>query len=164
MAKPTSVHCKDEWHIHTDSKCPIWFVNCFWHLNVGNRSIVLNFYLQRPVFALKIHPRPQRPKRPMKAKKGHQRPDLQKSLISSIFHVKSCINGNLILWKSCFSKIGNFHFHKIKFWKLHFVKNIKIAGFCRWNDQYIHWYPDFMKQLSFHPQVSPNWVKKCVSS
>ena len=115
---------------HTDSKCPIWFVISFWHLNVGNRSIVLNFYLQRPFLAWKIHPRPQRPKRPMKAKKGHQRPDLQKSLISSIFHVKSCINGNLILWKSCFSKIGNFHFHNIKFLKLHFVKNIKIAGFC----------------------------------
>ena len=115
---------------HTDSQCPIWFVNCFWHLNVGNRSIVLNFYLQRPVFALKIHPRPQRPKRPMKAKKGHQRPDLQKSLISSIFHVKSCIYGNVILWKSCFSKSGNFHFHNIKLLKLHFVKNIKIAGFC----------------------------------
>jgi hypothetical protein len=39
---------------------------------------VLNFYQQRPVFALKIHPRPLRPKRPMKAKKGHQRPELQK--------------------------------------------------------------------------------------
>jgi hypothetical protein len=34
-------------------------------INVGNRSIVLNFYQQWPVFALKIHPRPQRP---MKAK------------------------------------------------------------------------------------------------
>jgi hypothetical protein len=29
---------------------------------------VLNFYQQRPVFALKTHPRPQRPKRPMMAK------------------------------------------------------------------------------------------------
>ena len=24
---------------------------------------------------------------------------------------------------------------------------------------HIHWYLDFMKQLSFHPQVSPNWNK-----
>ena len=39
---------------------------------------MLNFYHQRPVFAQKIHPRPQRPKRPMKAKKGHQRPKLPK--------------------------------------------------------------------------------------
>ena len=43
---------------HSDSKCLISFAICFWHLNVGNRSIVLNFYQQRPVFALKIHPRP----------------------------------------------------------------------------------------------------------
>ena len=30
------------------------------------------FYQKRPVFALKNYPRPQRPKRPMKAKKGQQ--------------------------------------------------------------------------------------------
>jgi hypothetical protein len=32
---------------------------------------MFNFYQKRPVFALKIHPRPQRP---MKASKGQQRP------------------------------------------------------------------------------------------
>ena len=46
--------------------------------DIRNRSIALNFHLQRPVFALKIRTRPQRPKKPMKAKKGHKRPDLQK--------------------------------------------------------------------------------------
>jgi hypothetical protein len=71
---------------------------------------VLNFYQQRPVFALEIHPRPLRPKGPMKAKKGQ---NFKKSLISKIFNVKSSINGNVILRKSYFSKIGNFHFHKI---------------------------------------------------
>ena len=91
---------------------------------------MLNFHQQRPVSALKNHPRPQRPKRPMKAKKGHQRPKLSKILISSIINVKSSINWNVILRKSCFSKIDNFHFHNIKFLKLHFVKNVKIAGFC----------------------------------
>ena len=54
----------------------------------------------------------------------------KKQLILSIFNVKSSINGNAILRISCFSKIGNFHFHNIEFLKLHFVKNIKIAGFC----------------------------------
>ena len=39
---------------------------------------MLNFYQQSPVFALKNRPRPERPKRPMKDKKGHQRPKLQK--------------------------------------------------------------------------------------
>jgi hypothetical protein len=78
---------------------------------------VHNFHQQRPVFALKNRPRPERP---MKAKKGHQRPKLPKII------VKSYVNGNVILRKSCFSKIENFHFHKIKFLKLHFVKNIKI--------------------------------------
>ena len=91
---------------------------------------MLNFYQQRPVFALKNRPRPQRPKRPMKAKKGHQRPKLPK-IIDFISNQSKIINKwNVILRKSCFSKIENFHFHNIKFWKLHFVKNIKIAGFC----------------------------------
>ena len=63
---------------HSDSHCWISFVNWFWHLIVGNRSIGLNFYQQRPVFALKFFQRPQRSKRPMKARKGHQRPELQK--------------------------------------------------------------------------------------
>ncbi len=109
---------------HSDSKCRISFAICFWHLNVGNRSIVLNFYQQRPVFALKIHPRPLRPKRPMKAKKGHQRPELQK-LIDFINIQCKIINK----WE-CNTKKICFHFHYIKFLKLHFVKNIKIAGFC----------------------------------
>ena len=91
---------------------------------------MLNFYQQRPVFALKNHPRPQRPKRPMKAKKGHQRPKLPKIIDFINNQCKSSINENVILRKSCFSKIDNFHFHKIKFLKLGFVKNVKIAGFC----------------------------------
>ena len=88
---------------------------------------MLDFYQQRPVFAQKIHPRPQRPKRPKKVIKGQ---NFQKLLISSIINVKSSIKWNVILRKSCFSKIDNFHFHNIKFLKLHFVKNVKIAGFC----------------------------------
>ena len=66
---------------HSDLKCPITFGNWFWHLTVGNRPIVLNFYQQRPVFALKNHPRPQRPKKPMKANKGQQSPKLQVYLL-----------------------------------------------------------------------------------
>ena len=38
---------------------------------------MLNFYQQRPVFALKKCPRPQRPK---KAKEGQQRPTKSKTL------------------------------------------------------------------------------------
>ena len=114
-------------NIHTDSKCLIAFGDWFWHLIGRNRSIVLDFYQQRPVFAQKIHPRPQRPKRPKKVIKGQ---NFKKPLILSIFNVKLSINGNEILRISCFSKIGNFHFHNIEFLKLHFVKNIKIAGFC----------------------------------
>jgi hypothetical protein len=79
------------------------------------------------VFALKNH---QRPTKAEKTNEGHKRSELQKSLIPSILNVKSSINGNVIQRKSCFSKIENFHFHNIKFLKLHFVKNIKIAGFC----------------------------------
>ena len=71
---------------------------------------MLEFYHQRPVFALKNHPRPQRPKRPMKAKKGHQRPKLQK--IIDFINIKCKIinkwEGNTE--KNCFSKIENFHF------------------------------------------------------
>merc|ERR1712051_728740 len=94
--------------------------------------MVLNFHQQRPVFALKNHPRPQRPKRPKEAIKGQ---NFQKSLISSIINVKSSINEIVILRKSFFSKIDNFHFHNIKFLKLHFIKNVKIAGFC-WLNKY----------------------------
>jgi Na+-transporting NADH:ubiquinone oxidoreductase subunit NqrB len=36
---------------HGELKCRISFGNWFWHLIVGNMSIVLNFYQQRPVFA-----------------------------------------------------------------------------------------------------------------
>ena len=48
---------------------------------VGNSSIALNFYQQRPVFALKNYPRPQRPKRPTKANKGQQSVRLQISFV-----------------------------------------------------------------------------------
>ena len=90
---------------HSVSKCPISFGNWFWHLIVGNRSIVLNFYQQRPVFALKNHPRPQRPKRPMKANKGQHSPKLQISLLLSIFNVNSSTNVNKIPEKCVFKKL-----------------------------------------------------------
>ena len=96
--------------IHSDSDCWISFGNWFWHLIVGNRSIVLNFYQQRPVFALKNHPRPQRPKRPMKANKGQHSPKLQISLLLSLFNVKSSTNVNTILKKCVFKKLEIFIF------------------------------------------------------
>ena len=37
--------------LRSELKRPITFGNWFWHPIVGNRSIVLNFYQQRPVFA-----------------------------------------------------------------------------------------------------------------
>ena len=43
---------------HSDSGCWNSFGNWFWHLIVGNMSIVLHFYQERPFFALKNHPRP----------------------------------------------------------------------------------------------------------
>ena len=61
---------------HSDLKCLITFGNWFWDLIVGNRSIVLKCYQQRPVFVLKNHPRPQRPQSPMKANEGRQSPKL----------------------------------------------------------------------------------------
>ena len=91
--------------LHSVSKCPISFGNCFWHLIVGNRSIVLNFYQQRPVFALKNHPRPQRPKRPMKANKDQNSPKLQISLLLSLFNVKSSTNVNKVSEKCVFKKL-----------------------------------------------------------
>ena len=118
--------------MHSDLKWPITFGNWFWHLIVGNRSIVLNFYQQRPVFALKNHPRPQRPKRPMKANKGQHSPKLQISLLLSLFNVKSSTNVNTILKKMCFKKVGNFHFHYINFLKLHFVEFIKYTNRYQW--------------------------------
>ena len=99
---------------HSDLECLITFGNWFWDLIVGNRSKVLNFYQQRPVFALKNYPRPQRPKRPMKANKGQQSPKLQISLLLSLFNVKSSINVNMIL-KKVFLKNLKFSFslHKL---------------------------------------------------
>ena len=47
-------------------------------------------------------------KRSSKANEGHQRSELQKSLISSTLNVKSSINENVILRKSCFSKFSPF--------------------------------------------------------
>ena len=92
------------------------------HLVTENSSILLNFYQQAGLCLINS--------RPTKAEKAIKRQNFKKSLISLIFNVKSSINGNAILRISCFSKIGNFHFHNIEFLKLHFVKNIKIAGFC----------------------------------
>ena len=73
--------------LHSISKCPILFGNWFQHLIVVNMSIVLNFYQQRPGFALKNHPRPQRPKKVIKGQ------NFKKSLISSIVNVKSSMKG-----------------------------------------------------------------------
>ena len=95
---------------HSVSKFQISFGNWFWHLIVENRSFVLEFYQQRPVFALKNHPRPQRPKRPMKANKGQHSPKLQISLLLSLFNVKSSTNVNTILKKCVFKKLDIFIF------------------------------------------------------
>ena len=43
---------------HSDLECLGTFGNWFWDLMVGNSSIVLNFYQQRPFFALKNYTRP----------------------------------------------------------------------------------------------------------
>ena len=69
---------------------------------------MLNSCQQRPVFALKIHARPQRPKRPMKVNKGQQNPKLQISMLLSLFDVKSSINVNMILKKCVFKKFEIF--------------------------------------------------------
>ena len=87
---------------HSDSKCLISFGNWFWHLIVENRSIVPNFYQQRPGFALKIvqgHKGQKGQWRPEKAIKGQ---NFKNSLISLIFNAKSSINGNVILRKFVF--------------------------------------------------------------
>ena len=64
--------------------------------------------------------------------------------------------------KSDFSEIRNFHFQYKKFLKLHFVKKVQISEDF-WLKQkknlHIHWYLYFMKQVSFHPYISPNWSK-----
>jgi hypothetical protein len=66
---------------------------------------VLNFYQKRPVFALKNYPRPQRPKRPMKASK------VQNFIFFVIItiNVKSSMNVNMIL-KNVFFKNLTFSF------------------------------------------------------
>ena len=103
--------------LHSDLKCPITFGNLFWHLTVGNRPIVLNFYQQRPVFALKNCPRPQRPK---KANEGQQRPAKSKTLNFFVIITIQCKIINKCKYttkKMCFKEIWNFHFHYINFLK-----------------------------------------------
>ena len=65
---------------------------------------MLNFHQQWPFFALKNYPRPQRPKRPMKANKGQHGPKLQICLLLSLFNVKSSMNVKVILNKCVFKK------------------------------------------------------------
>ena len=112
---------------HSDLKRLITFGNWFWHLIVGNRSIVLNFYQQRPVFALKNCPRPQRPK---KANEGQQRPAKSKTLNFFVIITIQCKIINKCKYntkKMCFKEIWNFHFHYINFLKLHFVEYVKFS-------------------------------------
>ena len=94
----------------THSECRISFRNWFWHLIVANRSIMLNFYQKRPVFALK------KSSKATKDKKASKVQNL-KTLISSIFKVYSSINVSVILKKGVLKKIGNFHLHYITFLK-----------------------------------------------
>ena len=111
-----------------NARSGLLFVFDIWMLEIGQLCLI---FICKGQFLLKKfiqgHKGQKGQWRPKKAIKGQT---LKKSLFSSIFHVKSSINWKVLLWKSCFSKIGNFHFHIIKFLKLHFVKNIKIAGFC----------------------------------
>ena len=51
-----------------------------------------------------------RPKRPTNAIQGHQRPKLQKTLILSLFNLKSSIYWNEIIRKSDFLKVEIFTF------------------------------------------------------
>ena len=62
---------------------------------------------------IKGQKRPKRPKRPTNAIQGHQRPKLQKTLILSLFNVKSSIYWNEIIRKSDFLKVGIFQFQYI---------------------------------------------------
>ena len=73
--------------------------------------------LKRPKKAKKGQKRPKkakkgqkRPKRPTNAIQGHQRPKLQKTLILSLFNVKSSIYWNELLRKSGFLKVEIFIF------------------------------------------------------
>ena len=72
---------------------------------------MLNFYQKRPVFALKIYPRPQRPKRPMKASKGQISPKVQKPVILPIFNAKQSINANVLLENVDFYVKEKFQFY-----------------------------------------------------
>ena len=95
---------------------------------------MLNFYQQRPVFALKNYPRPQRPKRPMKANKGQQSPKLQISFVIITIQCKIINKCQYDTKEMCFLKIWNFHFHYINFLKLHFVEYIKFSKHFQWNN------------------------------
>ena len=69
-------------------------------------------------FGLKTYPRPQRPKRPMKARKRQQSPKLHLFFVIITFQCKitnKCENDTK---KNCFQKILNFHFHYINVLKL----------------------------------------------
>ena len=70
------------------------------------------------------------PQRPMKAKKGHQWSDLQKIIDFINIPCKIINKWECNTKKKLFFKNWKFSFYNIKFLKLHFVKNIKIAGFC----------------------------------
>ena len=99
---------------HSDLECLGTFGNWFWDLIVGNRSIMLNFYQQWPFFASKNYPRPQRPKRPMKANKGQQSPKLQISFVIITIQCKiinkcQCGKKNVFLKNLKFS----FSLHKL---------------------------------------------------
>ena len=107
-------------HIHSDLKCPITFGNWFWHLIVGNRSIVLKSYQQRPVFASKNHPRPQRPKRPAKSKTSNL-------FVIITIQCKIINKCEYDYKRMCFLKNWNFHFHYINSLKLHFVEYVKFS-------------------------------------
>ena len=88
---------------------------------------MFKFYQQGPVFALKNYPRPQRPKRPMKANKGQQSPKLQISLLLSLFNVKSSTNVNIIP-ENVFLRNWKFYFHYIQSLKLHFVEKVECTN------------------------------------
>ena len=69
--------------VHSAINWQFWFENCFWHLIIGNSSILFNFYQQRLVFAWKIHSRPTKTK---KANEGHKRPSKARISKNHWFH------------------------------------------------------------------------------
>ena len=77
-----------------------------------------------------MYPKPTKDKKANEGQKGHQRPELQKIIDFINIQCKIINKWECNTKKVCFSKIENFHFYYIKFLKLHFVKNIKNAGFC----------------------------------